>query len=404
METADKKLINIFLVGQPELNDKLSQSKCRPLLQRIGIRYHIEPLDIDGTREYMATRLKVAGADDVNSIFSKNVIKAIYQYSEGYPRMINVLADNALLLGYSTGKRKITPVMIKECFQDMRPAEGLPKTRQEKIESAELEQNATAPSGRYWKWAAVLLFAMVAALVINVKGQDIIGRLTSLIPIRFEEGVGKLEKNVSNQVISAKERSIGNGQEGTQRVMDVAVKSGVGVRQESEEKVDEKNDQGNAFTIPPVEAQGNLDGIDRDKEQALWTTIIAKEGNTVTELATKVYGWANQGVIDLLGKNNPGIGNVNWIHEGQRIFFPPLAASEQESTYTVQIASFKSFAYAQEMFHELTREQHDAYIIPAYDSQKGKIFRVTLGDFKDLQKARDYASKIKEMGPMASQR
>ncbi|MBW1797457.1 MAG: AAA family ATPase, partial [Deltaproteobacteria bacterium] len=101
MELADQKLINIFLIGQPELNEKLSDPRCRALLQRISSRYHIPPLGLKDVGAYMANRLKIAGARERDEIFSKNAIKAIHQYSRGYPRMINILADNALLLGYS---------------------------------------------------------------------------------------------------------------------------------------------------------------------------------------------------------------------------------------------------------------------------------------------------------------
>jgi len=119
METSEEKLLNIFLVGQPELNDILNQSCCRPLLQRISIRYHIRAMDETGSMEYIAARLKMAGAEKPVSIIPGNVARAIYRYSDGYPRMINILADNVLLLGYSRGVRNITPAMVKECYNDL---------------------------------------------------------------------------------------------------------------------------------------------------------------------------------------------------------------------------------------------------------------------------------------------
>ena len=85
METGDEKLINIFLVGQPELNEKLSDPVCRPLLQRISIRHLIPPLDQEETRDYMATRLSVAGERRLDSIFPKNAVEAMYRFSHGYP-------------------------------------------------------------------------------------------------------------------------------------------------------------------------------------------------------------------------------------------------------------------------------------------------------------------------------
>src|SRR5512136_126853 len=118
LETAEEKLISIFLVGQPELNDRLSEPRCRPLLQRISVRYHIPPLDVKETREYVMTRLQKAGSKRAEEIFPGKTTDAIHQYSQGYPRMINILCDNALLLGYSKGESKISPAMIKACYQD----------------------------------------------------------------------------------------------------------------------------------------------------------------------------------------------------------------------------------------------------------------------------------------------
>jgi general secretion pathway protein A len=119
LETSEEKLLNIFLVGQPELNELLIQPRCRPLLQRISTRYHIRALDESGSLEYISTRLKLAGAENPDKVIPRNVARTIFRYSDGYPRMINILADNVLLFGYSRGVRNITPAMVKECYDDL---------------------------------------------------------------------------------------------------------------------------------------------------------------------------------------------------------------------------------------------------------------------------------------------
>jgi general secretion pathway protein A len=119
LETPEAKLMNIFLVGQPELKEKLNQPKCRALLQRISIRYNIEPLKLEDTWKYITTRLKMAGADNENRIFTRNAIKAIHEHSKGYPRMINVIADNAMLLAYSQGINAVTTAMVEESYKDL---------------------------------------------------------------------------------------------------------------------------------------------------------------------------------------------------------------------------------------------------------------------------------------------
>jgi general secretion pathway protein A len=119
LETSEEKLMNIFLVGQPELNDLLNQARCRPLLQRISIRYHMKALDEAASLEYISIKLKLAGAEKPDNVIPRNVSRAIFRYSNGYPRMINILADNVLLLGYARGNRHITQAMVKECHDDL---------------------------------------------------------------------------------------------------------------------------------------------------------------------------------------------------------------------------------------------------------------------------------------------
>jgi len=153
METSEEKLINIFLVGQPELNETLNQPRCRPLLQRISIRYHIKSLDEASALEYITTRLRLAGAERPDSVIPGKVAREIYRYSDGYPRMINILADNALLLGYSRGIRNITPAMIRECYNDLKLEGSFFDA--EKNKSADNKKKGLLGMLRDFKWAAL---------------------------------------------------------------------------------------------------------------------------------------------------------------------------------------------------------------------------------------------------------
>ena len=151
----DRGLVSIFLVGQPELNLKLNRPQCRPVQQRISMRYHIEPLNRKETREYVAERLRTAGKNNGADIFPRRTLTALHKYSKGYPRMINVLADNALLLGYSSEKSRITPAMVKASFNDTRTRQGRRRS--------------------LWKYAALFaaLLLLAGAFGITRTGQDI---------------------------------------------------------------------------------------------------------------------------------------------------------------------------------------------------------------------------------------
>jgi type II secretory pathway predicted ATPase ExeA/TPR repeat protein len=117
VELPERKLISIFLIGQNELNEKLASDKCRALRQRITLSYQVQPLSEEETGEYIRYRLKVAGTD--RELFSQSALRAIQDYSGGYPRLINKICDHALLTGYVKQLLKITPSIIEECSRDL---------------------------------------------------------------------------------------------------------------------------------------------------------------------------------------------------------------------------------------------------------------------------------------------
>jgi general secretion pathway protein A len=118
LETSRSKLIQIILVGQPELDKTLAQPNLRQLTQRINMRYHLSPLSLNETGEYIEKRLRVAGAQE--RIFSKKAIREIYQKSGGKPRMINILCDNALLNGYALNRKVVDVKSVREVAKDLK--------------------------------------------------------------------------------------------------------------------------------------------------------------------------------------------------------------------------------------------------------------------------------------------
>ena len=117
-----RSTLQIVLAGQPELRTKLEGADLRQLRQRIGIRYHLEPLPLDETGEYVRHRLRVAGAKD-DRIFDASAIDAVYEYSQGIPRMINIICDNALLSGYADGKPWIGKRTVRETVESLETRE-----------------------------------------------------------------------------------------------------------------------------------------------------------------------------------------------------------------------------------------------------------------------------------------
>jgi general secretion pathway protein A len=117
IEIHNRKLINIFFVGQSEFNKMLMMEQNKATQQRIAIRYHLEPLAEKEIVKYIRFRLKICGV--TNEIFQPKAIRKIYYFSRGNPRLINILCDHCLLTGYSIGLKSIGISIVKECAKEL---------------------------------------------------------------------------------------------------------------------------------------------------------------------------------------------------------------------------------------------------------------------------------------------
>jgi general secretion pathway protein A len=121
LETSQQKLLQIVLVGQPELDQKLDSLQLRQLKQRIALRCRLEPLDEHETTAYILRRLQRAGADShASMIFPDPTIAAVYRYSRGIPRLINTVCENALIATYAERCRSVPSGVIDEVAKDLR--------------------------------------------------------------------------------------------------------------------------------------------------------------------------------------------------------------------------------------------------------------------------------------------
>ncbi len=118
LETSKSKLLQVILIGQPELNEVLENREFRQLKQRVSLRYHVQPLNKIDTGKYIKRRLRIAGAFDHN-IFTPKALKEIFDYSQGIPRLINIVCDNALLTGYATDQKVIGHKTIHEVINNL---------------------------------------------------------------------------------------------------------------------------------------------------------------------------------------------------------------------------------------------------------------------------------------------
>lgn len=141
LETEKRKLLQIVLFGQPELNQHLQENSIRQLAQRITFHYHLGPLSRDDIEYYLAHRLRVAGYAG-GRLFSRSAIAGLYKASGGIPRLVNIMANKALMLCYGEGKQQVTRRHVNLAASDTLTSQG---------------------GGRRWAWTAAGVSLLIAA-------------------------------------------------------------------------------------------------------------------------------------------------------------------------------------------------------------------------------------------------
>jgi general secretion pathway protein A len=129
LETNQAKLLQIILVGQPELNQILDRPNLRQLSQRITARYHLNPLSLSETRDYIHHRMTVASG--LKEVFTRSAIRTIHRKARGIPRLINLMADRALLGAYTLGKQRVSAGVARRATDEL--MSGSPKAKYRRL-------------------------------------------------------------------------------------------------------------------------------------------------------------------------------------------------------------------------------------------------------------------------------
>jgi general secretion pathway protein A len=238
LETDKHKLLQIILVGQPELKRLLQQQRLRQLAQRVTARYYLMPLSRSETQAYVLHRLGVAGAE--YPLFSVAALRNIYRYSGGVPRVINIYCHRGMLMAYANQAKQVSREMIKQVYQELS------------------DQSDDSPRHVSWTWMALALlgFALVALLIWNAQ------ELVHLPPSRLSETVIEKVSQVGRYPVA----------DPTPRKAQVAVLSQVAEnashgldRGESEARVDSDSAQDKALRVidakEVVKAEVDRDGL-----------------------------------------------------------------------------------------------------------------------------------------------
>jgi general secretion pathway protein A len=357
LETRKRKLIQIVLSGQPELDDKLNQRELRQLAQRISLKRYLTPLSEKETTEYIQHRLAIADSRD-RHLFTLRAHQLIWEYSGGVPRKINILCDNALLIGYGVKEKRIKAHIVREAIKDLRwsPFSGTVASQPEIPVQEEVREKASllkAITSHAW-FPSVTTHGIIAGLMF------IVGIILGNSWLNFHEGETLIVyKTVENMIASEGtvtssmsdsdkfltsalpsafaqedlilELAFANVQEDRVETETGSVSKGTDQRPDSFREGDSPEAgilSGVALAYVREENAESIEWVGNEDKDS-WKTLIVRSGDSFSKLVARIYGRATLENLKLVRQNNTHIRDTNSIEVGQKIFFPPPYSTEE---------------------------------------------------------------------------
>lgn len=376
LETTHEKLVQIMLLGQQELNEKLKSPDLRQLKQRIGIKYHIPPLDSNETKDYVDHRLRVAGYEPREKpLFTVSALTEIYRYSKGYPRLINIVCDNVLIAAYTEGLKQMSASLVRKAVSDL---EGTYTTKKG-LKTSDIQYDRRALSLLWAKRAGVFtLFVLAAA--------GFIWFLSSQreSPPAFPPAPHMLSMQPMTDVPAAPEDAL----------PEVRAAADIPGKEAPVGKSIQK-DVMPAADVPLPDS--DISPTMRESKKFQGKIITVSSGDTIAKLAADYYGRIDAGILQAVKKANPDIPSLDLIHRGQKISLPKLNIVSQV-LFSVSVASFQNMNEAKALFSDLVGKGHQATIYPYTDTEGTIWYRLTIGAFTGRQEAIDYSKQLQIKG------
>jgi general secretion pathway protein A len=288
IEMDDRKLINIFFVGQSEFNEMLMEEKNRAVRQRIAVNYQLKPLTAIETTQYIRHRLMLAGALD--DIFKPEAVREVYSLSKGYPRLINIICDYALMTCYSGELKQVGVDVIKESGKELHISLGTDKTKKEQITPFQPVKPKAVAVDREKPERSIMLGFVFIVLVFVFVGYQMLGSLWESPPrLELKKFAPKKEnwfleeqrKAFKAEIETAK--TAGNDQPETEITMQEGLETGITAEASPVMKSDEDGEIREAENPKIDSAETQSTGL-----IAAQKSIIQFEHNS-NELPSKAY-------------------------------------------------------------------------------------------------------------------
>jgi general secretion pathway protein A len=333
LETDQEKLIQIVLMGQPELKAKLAQSHLRQLKQRVALQCQLRSLTDKEVRPYIGSRLMAIGYKGKDP-FDRYAVKRVADYSKGIPRVINILCDNGLLTAYAAGQQSVTADMIDRVALDLDLGSEASNTKMHNLP------------------------ALLAPTETSL--QQIPNKVLWFRPMHLTR------TGVSSLLM----------------IFFVVVASVIGLASHNLEKVVPSN-QSEAVTKKP---RATLES------QHYYERVVIQPGSTIQKIAADTYGSNTILGMDLIKEFNPKIDNVNRVLSGQKLLLVPLSEAtllreQPDGSYHLIVGSFSSGADAQARARLLAKDGYQFIITTSKVSDDLLLQRVQIVGLKNLKEA-----------------
>jgi type II secretory pathway predicted ATPase ExeA len=353
LETDQEKLLQIVLMGQPELQAKLDQPKLRQLKQRVALQCRLAPLKAEEVGPYIDFRLRAVGYKD-KDLFHPDAIEQIAFYSKGIPRLMNVICDNSLLCAYGRSQKMVSIDIIKEVAHDLRIGSEAQVTLEEPTSTV---------------------------LVSKTGPETLIREATNDFPKRqvrrmVRAGVGTLLVILVFVAVTSVVDP--------QNFFSIARRGFENAKQNLKQW---------ALLVAPQESVPQKTSPEVGFKQT-GQPIVIQHGANIYKIAGDVYGANTALGMDLIKEFNPQIKNLNWVSAGQNLLLPRLTREtllrkQPDGSYRLVVASFRSLKGADKYAQLLSDKGYQITITPRRVSDNLLLYRIEIDGLKNFEKANE---------------
>jgi general secretion pathway protein A len=388
LETATAKLLQIVLVGQPELDVKLADPALRQVAQRIAVRYRLEPLDDSEVEPYIDYRLRVVGRAR-RDLFTDKAIRALVPYVNGIPRLINMVCDNALVLAYATERTRVSHEMIEDVVADLRlRRRGEPVARpagEPEVERAPRLRAVTAAGagpgcgGRRWAIAGFAVGIVLALAGVFAGSPALRLGLTERVVAMANRtdgtpsGAGSLPAMPGDSSTPAATAPAVRAEPAPERPSlpppSPVAPTGTpnGASGEARPAPAAEPDPAASASASVTEPAAPTRVAPKMTNKLAGRTLTVPTGGTISQLVFDHYGRFSTLALDLVHELNPDLDDVDVVASGQSLWLPPLTLDallrrHRDGSYRLIVGSYQNQASANQLAQSIREHGYTATV------------------------------------------